>query len=453
MADDLRARLEAAGQAHLTPFADDLRAQIAGYSLPEWQSWVRAATASDAAPTASLAPIEAVPTVPPDVATHRARGEALIRAGKVAAFVVAGGQGTRLGYPGPKGEVPATPLTQTSLFGVFAAQIKAAGARYGVTIPWYVMGSPHNLARTQAFFAEHEHFGLDSADVMFFAQGVLPTFDAQGRAMLAAPNQLLCNPDGHGGSLTALARSGALADMQRRGVTQIAYFQVDNPLTRVIDPVFLGLHTAPALSSGEFSSKMVAKAAPEERVGVFGRIGDRYGVIEYSDLPAHLATACRPDGTLLFNAGNVAVHLMSRDFAARLAEGAARLPLHAARKDCSIWDPQAGSQRTVTGIKLERFVFDALGHAARPLVWTVERGEAFAPIKNREGADSQATSTALQIARAARWLEARGVQVARQADGAPDCVLEIRPETAACAAHLSEVELPAQIEPGARLVF
>ena len=450
MADELQARLEAAGQGHLSPFVDALRHQIEGYSAADWQQW-RAALAVPDAATAQFEPIAAVPAVPPDIEVHQARGEALLRAGKVAAFVVAGGQGTRLGYDGPKGEVPATPITRTSLFGVFAGQIKAARDRYGVAIPWYVMGSPHNLARTQAFFAEHGFFGLDPADVMFFAQGVLPSFDKDGRALLAAPDQLLCNPDGHGGSLTALARSGALADMHRRGITQIAYFQVDNPLTRVIDPVFLGLHMAPEMSSGEFSSKMVAKAQPDERVGVFGRIDGGYGVIEYSDLPATLATQRRADGSLLFNAGNVAVHLMSRAFVARLAEG--ELPLHAAHKICPSWDPATQTQRSVNGIKLERFVFDALAYATQPLVWTVERAEAFAPIKNRDGTDSPATSEALQIARAARWLAANGVQIPRRADGTPDCVLEIRPETAACAADLADVDVPARIEPGARLVF
>jgi UDP-N-acetylglucosamine/UDP-N-acetylgalactosamine diphosphorylase len=228
--------------------------------------------------------VEAVPAQPEDEPALRARGEAAIRAGEIAAFVVAGGQGTRLGYDGPKGEVPATPITQTPLFGVFGEQIRVTGDRYGVRIPWYVMCSPLNVDRTRTFFEANAYFGLDAADVHFFVQGVHPTFDATGRALLAAPDALLCNPDGHGGSLTALARSGALADMQRRGVQHLAYFQVDNPLTRIIDPVFIGLHLDPARSSAQMSSKMVAKTEPSERVGVFGCIGERFGVIEYSDL-------------------------------------------------------------------------------------------------------------------------------------------------------------------------
>lgn len=451
MADDLRARLDAAGQGHLIPYADGIRRQIEAYTVDDWHGWVAVATDPGFESNDHFGPIDTIPVVPPDVEAHRARGEALIRGGKVAAFVVAGGQGTRLGYDGPKGEVPATPITRTSLFGVFAGQIKAAQARYGVTIPWYVMGSPLNLARTRAFFAEHDHFGLDPADVMFFAQGVLPTFDDDGRALLAAPDRLLCNPDGHGGSLTALARSGALDDMARRGITQIAYFQVDNPHTRIIDPVFLGLHTAPGLSSGEFSSKAVAKSEPGESVGVFGRVNGKCAVIEYLHLPANLSVMLRPEGGLLFGAGNVAVHLMGREFVARVAQG--ELPLHTADKRCVIWDPATQGERVIHATKLERFVFDAIGQAAQPIVWMVERAEAFAPIKNRTGEDSLDTSTALQIERAARWLEAHGVVVPRRPDGAPDCVIEVRPETASCAADLADADLPARIERGAAVLL
>lgn len=454
MFDDLEGVLRAADQAHLIAHLPRLADQLAGYTLADWRRWGSAARAGRRAAPGVLEPVNSVPEAPADAAERIAAGEALIRAGRVAAFVVAGGQGTRLGYAGPKGEVPATPITRTSLFGLFAAQLRATRARYGVAIPWYVMCSPENEARTRAAFAEQAHFGLDPADVVFFAQGVLPTFDQAGRALLAGPDRLLTNPDGHGGSLTALARSGALADMARRGVTEIAYFQVDNPHTRIIDPLFLGLHCDPRRSSGQMSSKMVVKTEPGERVGVFGRIDGRFGIIEYSDLPPTLAQARRPDGRLAFDAGNVAVHLLGRDFVADLvADGRGRLPLHAAHKACRAWDPAAGARAEVQGIKLEQFVFDALAHAERPLVWAVDRVEAFAPIKQRAGVDSAESSRALQIERAARWLEAAGVEVPREADGAPACTLEIRPETALCAADLVGQALPDRIEPGAALVF
>lgn len=451
---DLRSVLEAADQAHLIAhLTPALEAELRAFDAADWARF-RAALSPQTGAEARLAPIDAVPAHPADEAALRAAGEAAIRAGTVAAFVVAGGQGTRLGYDGPKGEVPATPITQTPLFGVFAAQLKAVRQRYGVAVPWYVMCSPLNAARTQAFFNENKYFGLNPADVFFVVQGVHPTFDEAGRARLAGPGALLCNPDGHGGSLTALQRSGALADMQRRGVAHLAYFQVDNPLTRIIDPVFIGLHLDAQRSSGQFSSKMVAKTEPSERVGVFGRINDGFGVIEYSDLSTERAAARRPDGRLLFDAGNVAVHMLSTRFIAALtANGRARLPLHTARKRSRHWDPATQQAVEIDAIKLEQFVFDALAQTERPLVWTVERCEAFAPIKNATGVDSAESSLHLQIERAARWLTAAGVEVPRRGDGAVDCVIEIRPETALAAEELDRAALPDRLERGKRYVF
>ena len=170
-----------------------------------------------------------------------ATGADLLRAGKVAAFLVAGGQGTRLGYDGPKGEYPVTPVKAKPLFQTFAEQLLNHGKTYGKPVPWYVMTSDVNDGPTRAFFEKNNYFGLDKADVVFFVQGMMPAFAMDGQLLLAAKDSLALSPDGHGGSLAALSKSGALADMRRRGVEHLSYFQVDNPLVHVIDPLFLGL--------------------------------------------------------------------------------------------------------------------------------------------------------------------------------------------------------------------
>jgi UDP-N-acetylglucosamine/UDP-N-acetylgalactosamine diphosphorylase len=151
----------------------------------------------------------------------------------------------------------------------------------------------------------------------------------------------------------------------------------------------------------------------------------------------------------------VAVHLLAVRFIAEVTrEGRARLPLHTARKRCRCWDPATDAFIEIDGVKLEQFVFDALALTERPLVWTVERGEAFAPIKNAAGVDSAESSRALQIERAARWLEAAGVEVPRRADGVVDCVIEIRPGTALEARDLAGVaDLPNPLERGGQYVF
>ncbi|MFU8829804.1 MAG: UDPGP type 1 family protein, partial [Phycisphaerales bacterium] len=361
-------------------------------------------------------------------------GEDLLRAGKVAAFTVAGGQGSRLGYDGPKGCFPGGAVTSKPLFACLADWIHSAQDRYGATVPWYIMTSPLNHEATVGFFEENDHFGLDPANIMFFPQGVLPSFDMNtGTILLAQKHEVATNPDGHGGSLRALAQSGALADMKRRGVEHISYVQIDNPLARVVDPIFIGLHATAPDSSGEMSTKVVAKTEAGEKVGVVCTIDGKPGVIEYSDLPEATAAQRNPDGTLTLRAGNIALHMLGRSFVERITSGDLALPYHRAEKKVPCIDPESGQTLDPSepnGIKLEMFVFDAIPLCEQSIVYEVERTDEFAPIKNAEGNDSPASSARLQTERAAAWLEARGVSIPRGADGSPHCVLEISPRTA-----------------------
>ncbi|HYF13568.1 MAG TPA: UDPGP type 1 family protein [Phycisphaerales bacterium] len=401
---------------------------------------------------------EKSPAKPWDRAAARAAGESLIRRGKVAAFVVAGGQGSRLGFDGPKGCFPAGPVTKKPLFQIFAEGILATQRRYGAPIPWYVMTSPLNHEQTVGFFRSNNSFGLDPSLLRFFQQGVSPSFDIiTGKVLLAAKDEVATNPDGHGGSVRALHASGALDDMRSRGVEHLSYFQVDNPLVRVIDPDFIGLHAAAPDSSAQMSSKMVRKTGPDEKVGVFCLAGGKTEVIEYSDMPAELSRATNPDGSLKFVAGSIAIHVIGVEFLTRLAtDPSFGLPWHRAEKKVPCIDPKTGEPFNPTSnnaVKLEKFIFDALTLCDRSIVVETDRAEEFAPIKNAAGVDSVESSSAMQSARAARWLDAAGVKVPRKADGSPDCVLELSPLTALDPADLKNAKLPAKIDPGQRLAL
>ena len=390
-----------------------------------------------------IQPPEIVPARPADsaVAAHdeaSKRGEKLIAEGKVAAFVVAGGQGTRLGYEGPKGCLEATPVAKKPLFQLLAEQILAAGQRGGKPIPWYVMTSPFNDVATRAFFRRHDNFGLGADDVFFLRQGTMPTVGSDGRALLAEEGVVATNPNGHGGCLPALRNSGALEDMARRGVEIISYFQVDNPLVRCIDPLFIGLHE---LAGAEMSAKAVAKRDPLEGLGSFGLIDGKVTVIEYSDMPEDLARSTGPDGRLKFSAGSIAIHLLSREFVERLTEtGQCRLPLHRAEKKVAhiADDGRRVSPVEPNAVKLEMFVFDAMPLARQTVILETRRSEEFSPIKNAAGADSIATSLHDQVRRAAKWIEAAGVAVPRDADGQVAVALEISPLFADSARQLAE---------------
>ncbi len=474
----LRERLAKVGQEHLLAFHDRLapeaqvalRAQIAAIDLESVPGWVAAYVKGKPAtgPTGGGGEIKPAPFYPysgmPDAAKYREAGEAIIRKGGVAAFVVAGGQGSRLGFEGPKGCYPATAITKKPLFQVFAEQILAANRKYGTTIPWSIMTSPLNHAATVGFFERRRFFGLGKENVMFFEQGVMPSFDmATGKILLAAPGEVATNPDGHGGAVAALQKSGALADMKRRGVVHLSYFQVDNPHVKVIDPLFVGLHATAPDSSGEMSSKMVRKASWDEKVGVFCTIdkkdgsGPKLDVIEYSDLPPALAKATNPDGSLTINAGSIAIHLMSVAFLERIAtDPKVSLPYHRAEKKVPFVDPATGAAVSPTannGVKLERFIFDALAVASRSIVLETDRVEEFAPIKNATGTDSAESSKALQTQRAARWLVKCGTHVPLTAQGLPDCTIELSPLTAVCEDDAVCVRMPKTIAPGESVVL
>lgn len=418
------------------PARQDLIAQAREIDLTEVERLNRSLVLNAGAAGVNLdglspAPYERLPENGGDAAKWaeaKATGEAALRAGRVAAFTVAGGQGTRLGYDGPKGTFPVTPLKNKTLFQVFAEKIKAVGLRYGKPLHWFIMTSHANHAQTEAFFAAHKYFGLDKSRVHFFRQGRMPAVDFNGKILLESPGTLALSPDGHGGSLRALHRSGALDLMAREGIDTISYFQVDNPIVRCIDPAFIGFHLQ---AGSEMSSKMVPKAYPEEKVGHFCMQNGKLVVVEYSDMPMSMQKETMPSGALRYIAGSIAIHVIDREFARRLAAGGAEvaLPFHRADKKIPTIDAagQPVKPAKANGVKFEMFVFDALPFAKNSVVIETARADDFSPVKNAEGVDSPETAKADQMRQFARWLKSVGAEVATDDSGLPRQGMEISP--------------------------
>ncbi len=464
--EQARLTLDRADQSHLLAFYDTLdaagRADLLTQILE--QDWDRLGELIEShvrkAPETKLPsrleppacyPAEPTGDLKKKYAAARELGERLLRDGRVAAFTVAGGQGTRLGWEGPKGTFPATPVSGKPLFAIFAEQILAACRRCERPVPWYIMTSPLNDVATRTFFAEHAYFGLRPDDVIFFTQGTLPSFSLDGKALLAAPGQLASNPDGHGGSLRALHASGSLRDMRHRGIDRISYFQVDNTLVRCLDPLFLGLH---ALDDAQMSTKVTPKINAAEKMGVLCKADGKTAVIEYSDLPDDLAQRIEADGTLRFRFGNLAIHILDVAFVESLNAGRFALPPHRAVKKVPYCDPATGKlidPDEPNAVKLEMFVFDALPFADKTVALETRREEEFAPIKNAEGSDSPETAKRAQTERAAAWLEAAGVRVPLNEDGTANCAIELSPLTALGPEDLGEVSLPDAIKPGEQI--
>ncbi|MCM2276115.1 MAG: UDPGP type 1 family protein [Candidatus Didemnitutus sp.] len=437
-------RFTAAGQGQVFRFWNELApaereallAQAAEVDLDEIARLHRELVVEKPATAAGVAGLEPAPFEPRpenggDTAKWmraRAAGEEALRAGRVAAFTVAGGQGTRLGYDGPKGTFPVTPVKKKTLFQVFAEKILAAGRRFGRPLHWFIMTSHANHAQTEQFFAAHDYFGLGRDRVHLFRQGRMPAIGFDGKILLETKGSIALSPDGHGGSLRALHRSGALDLMEREGIDTLSYFQVDNPLVRCIDAEFIGFHL---LARSEMSSKALPKAYPEEKVGLFCLRDGKLMVAEYSDVPMDVQRERNADGSLRFSAGSIAIHVIDREFARRMAAGGAavELPFHRADKKIPTVDAagQPVKPAAPNGVKFELFVFDALPFARSPLVIETDRANDFSPVKNAEGLDSPRTCAEDQLRQFARWLRSAGADLAVDATGLPAHKIEISP--------------------------
>src|SRR6266852_1838934 len=373
--------------------------------------------------------IEPVPVVPmaSETGTARRMGEEALRKGEVAVLVVAGGQGSRLGFDHAKGMFPISTVKNKSLFQIHAEKVLAIGRRYGRPLPFLVMTSPATHGETESFFLQHDCFGLRREDVSLFCQGTLPALDmATGKLLLEKRGRIFTSPNGHGGVLTALADSGLLGWLRRQNVKNIFYFQVDNPLVNIADPVFLGHHLA---AEAEVSSKIVRKEGPTDKLGNVVLIDGSCCIIEYSDLPESLGHQTDENGELRIWAGSPAIHIFNLDFLTQITQGPSRLPYHVARKKVPYLDETG--KRVEPGrenaLKFEMFIFDVLPMAQRWTVVETSRSEEFVPLKNATGPDSPLVVRQAISNQAAQWLEKAGVKVPRLANGDAAVPLEISP--------------------------
>jgi UDP-N-acetylglucosamine/UDP-N-acetylgalactosamine diphosphorylase len=418
----LRARFEEHGQGHVLANAVQLDPAARARLAAQLRAIDPAAVARAYAGARRLAEGPREKLEPPDVERlperggdpalrerARARGRELLAEGAVAALVVAGGQGTRLGFDGPKGAFLLGPVTRRSLFEQQAQKLRGAARRAGRAVPWLVMTSAATDRACREHFEAHGRFGLAPENVRFFTQAVMPAVDFEGRLVLEAPDRVSVAPDGHGGMIPALAASGLLDELAARGVRLLSYYQVDNPLVTIADPLFLGLHD---LRGAEMSCKVVEKRGPDERAGTVGRRGGRLRVIEYTELDPWHRDRRDAGGAPAFWAASIGVHVLSVEFVRRVAADAERvLPYHASPKRIPGLD--AAGRPLVpaapNGYKLERFVFDALPEARRAALLEVRRHEEYSPIKNRSGGESPCTARKDLVARYRGWLREAGV--------------------------------------------
>ncbi len=424
----MEGRLAEAGQSHLLQFWETLSAasqsklmaQLADVDFDQLQKLVAGAGAEvDWAALAdravSPAAIRLNSTDNPFTREEALPvGEAALREGKVGVVVVAGGQGSRLGFPHPKGMYPLGPVSQRTLFQIHADRLIGSARRFGVSIPFFLMTSPATHEETVAYFEANDHCGLDPQDLIIFCQGTMPAIDREsGQLLLAEKDSLFLSPDGHGGTVAAMSKSGCFDLMKERGVEYLFYYQVDNPLVAIADPELIGYHI---LAKSEMTSQVVAKIDPQEKVGNVVSVDGQLQIIEYSDLPAASAERRNDDGSLAIWAGSIAVHVFDVEFLNRMVAQADSLPFHRASKVVPYVDADGNrvTPESPNAIKFERFIFDLLPSAKNALVVEIDEAEGFAPLKNAAGApkDTEATAQAAMVNQHRSWLEEAGVAVA-----------------------------------------
>ncbi|TWU35106.1 UTP--glucose-1-phosphate uridylyltransferase [Novipirellula artificiosorum] len=446
--ESLQTRLASFSQSHVLRFWDELSPSeqarlVSQLEEIDFEQLAKLIADEDEKPdfAALAAAAEAPPAVRVDgsgagwtVEQAQQAGEAALAAGEVGAIVVAGGQGTRLGFEQPKGMFPVGPVSNRTLFQFFADRLLALAEKYGKSIPFYIMTSEATDAETRAYFEQNDYLGLSPDEVLIFRQGTMPAVDAAtGQLLLASKSSLALSPDGHGGTVQALQRSGALDDAKHRGVRHLSYIQVDNPLVNLCDPALIGHHL---MSQSELTTQVIRKRYPMEKVGNIAVAGGVVQVIEYSDLPVAAAEARDAKGELKLWAGSIGVHVIQIDFLCRISKQVGALPFHRASKKVPFVDAagQLVEPSEPNATKFERFIFDLLPSAKNAFVVEVAAADGFAPVKNADGAENDTPKLAKEaiVSQHRRWLEAAGATVAE------DVKVEINPRYALSSAQLAK---------------
>jgi UDP-N-acetylglucosamine/UDP-N-acetylgalactosamine diphosphorylase len=443
LSDDLHERYKSAGQDHLIKFWSTLSeterkaliTQLEALDIERVNRIYHKAVGAEKDPSD---PIEPLPEGASDTAfgvsdkekEWRRTGLDAIARGEVGVLLMAGGQGTRLGSSAPKGCYDIGLPSHKSLFQYQAeriarlqavAEAKAGKPTGSVVIPWYIMTSGPTRRETESFFTKNKYFGLDSKNVIFFEQGTLPCLTTGGKVMLDSPSHIAVAPDGNGG-LYAATRSPlspsnkshtVLSDLAQRKVLYVHAYCVDNCLVRVADPVFLGYSIT---KQADCAAKVVPKASPKESVGVVACRGNKFSVVEYSEISPEQAEQRNAHGELAFGAANIANHFYTTTFLNSVENFEGELAFHVAHKKIPSVDMNTGQVVKPTkpnGMKLELFIFDVFPYIENFAVLEVARNEEFSPLKNAPGtgSDDPETSRRDLLAQHKRFLEKAGAHV------------------------------------------
>lgn len=325
-------------------------------------------------------------------AEYTETGLKAIREGKIGAVLLAGGQGTRLGFNGPKGTANIGITRELYIFECLIRNLMDVVREAGCWIHLFIMTSEKNSKETAVFFEEHAYFGYDKDYIHFFTQEMAPAISYDGRLLLETKGKLALSPNGNGGWFSSMEKAGFLPFLHKAGIEWLNIFAVDNVLQRIADPCFIGATAASGCACG---AKVVRKASPLERVGVLCLEDKRPSIVEYYEMTEDMIHLKDEEGNLLYNFGVILNYLFRVDKLEEILHTA--LPLHMVEKKIPCLDAEGNVFQPAepNGYKFETLVLDMVRLMESCLPFEVERNHEFAPIKNKEGVDSIDTARAL----------------------------------------------------------
>lgn len=320
--------------------------------------------------------------------TDEFKGRQLIAEGKLGVLLIAGGQGSRLGFSGPKGLFPISKFMKKTLFQIFAEKTHKASVQAKVNLSLAIMTSSENDKAVRDYFAEQKYFGLSKEQVCFFTQTNLPFLDDKGNAFLESMFKIAQGPDGNGSIFEAFERAGICEKWKSKGISYINVVLIDNPITDPFDAELVGFHQR---QQADVTIKAVFKTYPEEKVGVLANCEGHLEIREYSELSDEERHAKDSDGNLLYRCANISQYCLDIDFVSSISKKS--FPLHLAYKKAKYLD-NAGEEvlpESPNAWKFEKFIFDMLPFAKKSEVLVYPRSKCFAPLKNSTGENSPET--------------------------------------------------------------
>ncbi len=322
----------------------------------------------------------------------KAAGLDAIRNCKVGAILLAGGQGTRLGFDKAKGMYNIGVNKELYIFEQLIRNLQKVTEEAGVPVPLYIMTSDKNDVQTREFFAEQDYFGYDKNFIKFFVQEMVPAVDFDGNVLVEAEDSLAMSPNGNGGWFTSMIKAGLDKDLKEKGIEWLNVFAVDNVLQQIADPVFVGATIQSGCVSG---AKVVRKCDPYERVGALCLEDGKPSIIEYYELTPEMAEATNEAGSLLYGFGVILNYLFSVEKLFDIAEK--QMPLHIVEKKVPYIDENGVyvKPEIPNAYKFETLILDMVYLMDNCLSFEVEREKEFAPVKNATGVDSVESARAL----------------------------------------------------------